>query len=329
MPDKILVTGGNGYIGSHMTNLLLKSGFEVIIIDDYSNSNRKTKTSGATLIEGNVSDSNLLQRIFNDNEINAVFHFAASIEAGVSMKNPAFYYKNNLSASIVLLDAIVKYAPKAFFIFSSTGAVYQTKNEKLRENDELNPANIYGKTKLMVEQIIPDLARVYDLNYAILRYFNACGADYQNGLGENRKIETHLIPLLLRYINRADIDFSVFGSDYQTPDGTCIRDYIHVQDIASAHLEILRYLKNGGMEKIFNIGTGKGYSVLELVKKAEEISGKRLNLKIKDRRIGDPDFLVASNDLILNQTNWVPKFSDLNNIINSAWNWELIISNRL
>lgn len=324
----ILVTGGCGYIGSVMVQLLLSQGFKVVVIDNLSSSKLSPiKDDNYCFINADISDAIAVKKIFQDHKIHAAFHFAASIEAGVSMKEPSSYYKNNVANSIIFIDEVLKNNPNVYFIFSSTAAVYKTKNELISENDIKNPSNIYGKTKLIIEDILHDYGKILGLKYGILRYFNACGADFENHLGENRKFETHIIPLLLRHVNRKDVDFSIYGNDYKTKDGTCVRDYIHVKDICLVHLKMLDYLENGGNLKCFNIGSGVGYSVLEIVKKVQEITSVDFEVKYKDRREGDPDFLVASNNLIKSNLDWNPKFSSLDEILSSAWAWEKYIAN--
>ena len=322
---KVLVSGGAGYIGSHMIELLLSDGFEVVVIDNFSNSLVKKINPKVTFIESDIADLEVMKNIFTNHQIHAVFHFAAAIEAGASMTNPSAYYRNNVANSLNLIDLVIRYSPRSYFIFSSSAAVYEAKNDLLKEEDKKNPANIYGKTKLIVEETLFDCAKAHNLSYGILRYFNACGANWQKNLGENRQVESHLIPLLLRFLNRQDIEFFVNGNDYQTLDGTCVRDYVHVQDICSAHLKTLNHLENDGDEKCFNIGTGRGFSVLEIIKKAEEISGKKLPINYKKRREGDADSLVASNELARKVLGWQPEFSSLDEIISSAWKWEKLL----
>ncbi len=322
---KVLVSGGAGYIGSHMIELLLSDGFEVVVIDNFSNSLVKKINPKVTFIESDIADLEVMKNIFTNHQIHAVFHFAAAIEAGASMTNPGAYYRNNVANSLNLIDLVIRYSPRSHFIFSSSAAVYEAKNDLLKEDDKKNPANIYGKTKLIVEETLFDCAKAHNLSYGILRYFNACGSDWQKNLGENRQVESHLIPLLLRFLNRQDIEFFVNGNDHQTLDGTCVRDYVHVKDICAAHLKTLNHLENAGDEKCFNIGTGRGFSVLEIIKKAEEISSKKLPINYKKRREGDADSLVASNELARKVLGWQPEFSSLDEIISSAWKWEKLL----
>jgi len=319
---KLLVTGGSGYIGLHMIDLLLASDFEVVAIDNFSNSLARNIDPKVTFIEGDIADEKLLKNIFASHKIHAVFHFAASIEAGESMINPSAYYLNNVATSLIFINAIIRLSPKSHFIFSSSAAVYQAKSGMILESDKKNPASVYGKTKLIIEEVLSDCYRAHNLSYGILRYFNACGANWQKNLGENRKVESHLIPLLMRFLNRQDIEFFVNGNDYQTLDGTCVRDYVHVKDICGAHLKMLNYLERGGAQRSFNIGTGKGFSVLEIIKKAEEISAKKIPINYKKRREGDANSLIACADLAKSLLGWKPEFSGLDEIISSAWKWE-------
>jgi UDP-glucose 4-epimerase len=318
----VLVTGAAGYIGSHMSKVLVENGFEVIGIDNFSNSFKGPPNHASRLIEADISDKKILSEIFQNHQIHAVFHFASSIEVGESMSNCNLYYRNNLANSINLLDQIITHSKNSFFIFSSTAAIYQSSNENIRETDPKIPASVYGKSKLFAEEILQDYAKIHGLKYGALRYFNACGADDKNNLGENRKTETHLIPLLLKKLNGGADEFFIFGNDYSTADGTCIRDYIHVVDLCQAHLQMLQYLENGGEENCFNVGTSSGFSVLEIIEAAMKITGKKLQINFKPRRAGDCAYLVASNEKIISKLGWKPRFSSLENIILSAWNFE-------
>ncbi|MFM7701896.1 MAG: UDP-glucose 4-epimerase GalE, partial [Alphaproteobacteria bacterium] len=251
------------------------------------------------------------------------FYFSASIESKISMEKPEFYYKNNVINALNFLEILLKFSAQTYFIFSSTAAIYQSFDKLIDEDHVKKPENVYGKTKLFIENVLEYYGKIHGLKYAILRYFNACGADMQFNLGENRKFETHLIPLLMRSMVRGDIDFYIYGNDYNTKDGTCIRDFVHVKDIALAHLAMLNYLqKNPASHYYFNIGTASGYSVLEIVNKATEITKINFAIKYKTRRAGDPDCLVASNQKIKDELGWQPQFSLLENIIQSAWEFE-------
>ena len=327
---KILVTGGCGFIGSNMTNLLLQLGYEVIVIDDFSNSFRPLFSyQNLTIIESNISNSDLLTKIFQENNIYAVFYFSASIESKISMEKPEFYFRNNVINTLNFLEILLKFSSQTYFVFSSTASVYESSNNLIDEDNPKKPENVYGKTKLFIENVLQDYGKIHGLKYAILRYFNACGADMDYNLGENRKFETHLIPLLMRAMVRGDIDFYIYGNDYNTKDGTCIRDFVHVKDIALAHLAMLNYLQNNpASHYYFNIGTQSGFSVQEIVNKAIEITKIKFDIKYKPRRIGDPDSLVASNQKIKTQLNWQPKFSSIENIIETAWQFEKFLAKK-
>lgn len=319
---KFLVTGSQGFIGSHAVEHLIKNGFEVVALDNLSNFSTKKINPKATFIEADISDERAIKNIFLHHDIHAIFHFAAAIEAGESMKNPNFYYQNNVVKTLSFIGLVMKYSSKSHFIFSSSAAIYAAKNSLIKEEDEKNPANIYGKTKLIVENALSDFAKAHNFSCAALRYFNVCGANYQNNLGENRCIETHLIPLLLKALNQKNTNFVVNGNNYQANDGSCVRDYIHVEDVCEAQLKTLNYLEKSKGFKAFNIGSGRGYSVLQIIKKAEEITGKKIVINFKERRSGDADCLVASLDLAFLLLDWKPRFSDIENIIFSAWQWE-------
>ena len=322
--QRVLVTGGCGFIGSNMTNLLLQKGYMVTVIDDLSNSyHLPIKHPNLNFINANISQSALIKKILSEQHFEAIFYFSASIESKISMENPAFYLRNNVINALNFLEIVLATQSQTNFIFSSTAAVYKSKNELIKEDDEKQPENVYGKTKLFIEQVLEDYGKIHGLKYAILRYFNACGADIENKLGENRKYETHLIPLLMRSMVRKDYDFSIYGNNYKTPDGTCIRDYVHVKDIALAHLAMMEFLPTApNAHYCYNIGSAQGYSVLEIVEKAVALTKLNFNIKYKSPRAGDPDCLVASNQKIAKELKWQPLYSDLDNIIDSAWQWE-------
>ncbi len=329
MTKRILLTGGNGYIGLHLANFFAQEGYEITIIDDLSNSFANSNLNKFQFYHGKISDKNLLEKVFQK-KYYAIFHLASFIEVGESVIKPSIYYENNIANTIIFLNEVIKYSKDPHFIFSSSAAVYKSLERKITEDDAAIPESVYGKTKLIMEDILSDYAKSYNLSYGIFRYFNICGADYKNHLGENRKSETHIIPLLLRCLNRGDIDFFIYGNDYKTYDGTCIRDYVHVLDLCQAHSLILDYLNNSKIvERCFNIGSSTGFSVLEIVKKAQEISRKKFDIKFKEKRKGDADSLVSSNQLAKNILGWNPKFSDLENIIESAWQWEKMAFRRL
>ena len=321
MKESILVTGGAGYIGSHTAHLLAHKGYNVIILDNL-NYQQPSNFEWAHFIKGDVGDEKLLESIFSQFNIQAVIHFAGFIAVGESVKNPAKYYDNNVTNTLTLLKMMVKYHVR-HIIFSSSAAVYGIPEKlPLREVDPKVPVNAYGNTKLIVEYMLSDFARAHDINFVALRYFNACGGDLENGLGERHDPETHIIPLALRAALYGET-FNVFGNDYDTPDGTCIRDYLHVKDLASAHLAALYYLEKGESSNFFNLGTGYGYSVKEVLSMIEKIIGKSLKINICVRREGDPARLVADSNKAQKTLQWKPVYSDLRRIITDAYNFEL------
>ena len=313
----ILVTGGAGYIGSVTALMLLEQGHRVTVLDNLSSGYRDAVDSDI-FIEGNVSDTNLITEICRSG-IDIVMHFAARIEVAESVKNPALYYENNTVNTIRLLTSLLNNNVKKM-IFSSTAAVYGNPADiPLTEESTLQPINPYGYTKLITEQILHDFNNAYDFRSVSLRYFNAGGA--YNGRGENHMPESHLIPCILDAI-AGNGSFTLFGTDYPTPDGTCIRDYVHVVDIARAHMLAMGYLMNNGLTECFNIGTGKGYSVLEVIDTAEKVTGRKLNKSISDRREGDSAILVASPYKAQNILGLPKELISLEKIISSAWEWK-------
>ena len=319
MSDNILVIGGAGYIGSHMVKLLDKKDYNVIVYDNLSTGYKDLVTVD-NFVKGDLSDYNKLVSTFNDYDIDAVMHFAAFIEVGESVENPSKYYNNNLVNVINLLDAMVISDVKKF-IFSSTAAVYgQPDTIPIKENGDKDPINPYGKSKLMVEDILEDYDNAYNLNYTSFRYFNASGADECGEIGELHDPETHLIPLVLKTALGEREKIYIFGMDYDTRDGSCIRDYIHVNDLANAHLKGLERLINGGSSETFNLGSGKGYSVKEIINKSKEITGIDFEIEKTDRRKGDPAVLIADSSRAEEILGWEPKY-DLESIISTAWNW--------
>lgn len=316
----ILVVGGAGYIGSHMCKYLAKNGYQPIVLDNLVYGHREAVKWGP-FFEGSMTDSKLVNHIFSKYKIEAVMHFAAFCYVGESVIDPVKYYRNNVAATIALLEKMVE-KNISNFIFSSTCATYGEPVEiPISEQHPQNPINPYGKSKLMVEHILDDFYKAYGLQYVSLRYFNAAGADPDGELGEDHKPETHLIPLVLQTAlgQRGSID--IFGDDYPTSDGTCIRDYIHINDLAQAHFlaleRILNYLPGGQ----YNLGTGNGYSVKQLIDLASKITGKSIAANITERRPGDPAVLISSSNKAIKELGWNPQFSDLNTIIETAWNW--------
>ncbi|MBD3231661.1 UDP-glucose 4-epimerase GalE [Candidatus Dependentiae bacterium] len=320
MYKTILITGGAGYIGSHTSYLLNQLGYKIIIIDKFVH-NQNFNQPWAKLIKADIADQNILNQVFAENKIHAIMHFAAFIEVGESVKKPKEFYENNVSKTLNLLNTMLIFGINKF-IFSSSCAIYgNPTNIPIDENHQFAPISPYGKNKLCVEFILQDYAKTYDLKYVSLRYFNAAGALPKYNLGEQHDPETHIIPLMLRAIKNNDV-FKIFGSDYKTNDGTCIRDYIHVLDIAQAHILALKYIEERNQSNSFNLGSEKGYSVKEMIQEAENICNKKMNSKIYDRRPGDVDVLIADSTKIKTILGWKPKYSDLKFILKSAWKWE-------
>ncbi|AFY75286.1 UDP-glucose-4-epimerase [Synechococcus sp. PCC 7502] len=320
---KILVTGGAGYIGCHAVSALQKAGYEVLILDNlvYGHRYIAEEVLKAELIVGDTSDRPLLDQIFSTHNIAAVMHFAAYAYVGESVTNPAKYYRNNVVGTLTLLEAMVE-ANVNQFVFSSTCATYGEPNQvPIPESHPQNPINPYGMSKLMVEHILKDFDTAYNLKSVAFRYFNAAGADPEGKMGEDHNPETHLIPLILATALEQRDHISVFGSDYPTPDGTCIRDYIHVNDLADAHVLGLEYLRKGGETTAFNLGNGNGYSVKEVIETAKKVTQKPINVVISDRRAGDPPVLVGSSDRARNILGWQPQYADLEKILKHAWYW--------
>lgn len=317
----ILVVGGAGYIGSHMVNALKASGTEVLVLDDLS-TGYKDAVRDVNFIEGSIGDKDLLTAIFNTYDVHAVMHFASCIQVGESGIKPDLYYKNNLVNTITLIDSMLA-AGIASLIFSSTAAVYG--NPAYTPIDETHPKvpiNTYGRSKWYAEQIMADYATALGLRYVSLRYFNAAGASPLLQTGERHDPETHLIPLLLQVASGRRNSMSLYGVDYETSDGTCIRDYVHVQDICEAHLLALNHLTNGGSSEQFNLGNGKGFSVREVIDATQRVTGRTLNIVNEPRRIGDPAILVADSSKAYDVLRWHPKHTDLDSIIQDAWDWE-------
>lgn len=319
----ILVTGGAGYIGSHSVLTLQKAGYEVIILDSlvYGHQDLVENVLKAKLIVGNTCDRALLREVFANHKIDAVMHFAAYAYVGESVTEPAKYYDNNVVGTLTLLEAMLEANVKTF-VFSSTCATYGVPDSvPITEDQSQNPINPYGATKLMVERILQDFSHAYDFRSVCLRYFNAAGADPEGNLGEDHNPETHLIPLVLQTALGQRESVSVFGTDYDTPDGTCIRDYIHVLDIAQAHILALKYLMDNGATDVFNLGNASGFSVKEVIETARKITGKEIKAEFGDRRPGDPPALVGSGAKAQKILGWQPAYSNLDDIISHAWQW--------
>lgn len=318
----ILVTGGAGYIGSHTVAELLSRGKEVVVIDNLQSGHREALLGG-TLYEGDLRDKDLLAKLFAENEIEAVIHFAASSLVGESMKDPVQYYDNNVYGTLCLLEAMDK-ANVRKIVFSSTAATYgEPEKVPIEESDVTNPTNVYGETKLTMERMMAWFDQVLGIKYVALRYFNAAGAHESGSIGEDHRPESHLVPLILQTALGQRESISVFGNDYDTPDGTCVRDYIHVSDLADAHLRAVDYLASGGESDVFNLGNGQGFSVSEMISKVREVTGRDFSVVMSPRRAGDPAVLIASSDKAKSVLGWSPSRTKLDDIIRSAWEWHL------
>ena len=316
----ILITGGAGYIGSHTAFLMHQKGYQVVILDDYSQ-NQVFNHNWATVIKSDFADDKILNEIFTNYKIEAVMHFAAFIEVNESIHNPLKYYLNNVSKTIQLLNAMLKHGVNKF-IFSSSCAIYGNPEFlPLTEDHPKNPLSPYGQSKLMIEKVLNDLSDSNNLKYVSLRYFNASGSLPEHELGEQHTPETHLIPLLLRAAQN-NKPFTIYGTDYPTKDGTCVRDFVHVLDIAQAHLLALQHLNNGNPSDCFNLGTGLGVSIKEIIQMVEHLYRNKLNILFAKRRIGDAAILVADATKANNILKWKPKYSDLEFILRSAYAFE-------
>ena len=318
---KILVVGGAGYIGSHMVKRLLADGHQVVVVDNLSTGYEDAVLS-KTFYQVDIASSDGINQVFKSHIIDAVFHFASYIQVGESVTAPAKYYENNVSATLTLLKAMVDADVKKF-VFSSTAAVFgNPAYSPIDEKHPKRPINPYGHSKLMVEQILQDFDHAYGLKSVSLRYFNAAGADPEGILGERHEPETHLIPLVLQAASGRRAAISVFGQDYDTPDGTCVRDYIHINDLADAHVKAIEYLNAGNPSAAFNLGNSKGFSVREIIQAAEKVTGKTIPVKYEGRRAGDPPTLVADATLANQVLGWSPHYTDVSEIIRHAWAWE-------
>lgn len=316
----ILVTGGLGYVGSHAVKLLTDQGKQVVSLDDLS-FGHKGAACGSEVVIGDIGDAEVLRHVFSNHQIDAVMHFAAFADVGESVINPQKYYANNISNSLVLIREMLAAGVKKM-IFSSTAAVFgEPQAVPIPEDHPKDPTNPYGRSKLMLEEILAEYDLAYGLKWTALRYFNASGADPSGTIGEDHKPEHHLIPLVIDAALGKRENIKIFGTDWPTPDGTCIRDYVHVTDLAQAHLLALDALESGAPSNVYNMGNGSGYSVKEVVSVVEKVTGKNIPAVDAPRRAGDPARLVASSDKIKSELGWKPKFPELETIIETAWNW--------
>lgn len=316
----ILVCGGAGYIGSHVNKELNLCGYETVVFDNLVHGHREAVKWGK-LVEGDLANRNDIEKVFRENDIEAVLHFAAYAYVGESVDEPEKYYFNNVANTLNLLSVMKEYGCHRI-VFSSTCATYgEPEKTPITEDMPQNPINPYGATKLMVERIFKDYHKAYGLDFSVLRYFNAAGADPDGEIGESHTPETHIIPLILDAASGKREDIKVFGTDYPTPDGSCIRDYIHVKDLATAHVLALKNLERGGESDFFNLGNTKGTSVLGLIDSAKRVTGRDFKVTLAERRAGDPAILVGSADKIKRVLGWTPIYGDIDTIVTHAWKW--------
>ncbi|USB34328.1 UDP-glucose 4-epimerase GalE [Paenibacillus sp. YPG26] len=316
----ILVTGGAGYIGSHTVAELLARGEEVVVIDNLQSGHRESLLGGK-LYEGDLRDKGLLAKLFSENEIDAVIHFAANSLVGESMQKPVKYYDNNVYGTLCLLEAMEEAGVRRI-VFSSTAATYgEPEKVPIVETDRTEPTNVYGETKLTMERMMKWFEQVLGIKYVSLRYFNAAGAHDSGRIGEDHRPESHLVPLILQTALGQRQEIAIFGEDYPTSDGTCIRDYIHVSDLADAHVLAVQHLRSGAESNVFNLGNGQGFSVKEVIAKVKEVTGVDFKVTVHPRRAGDPAVLVASSEKARTVLGWNPSRSELGHIIQSAWEW--------
>ncbi len=316
----ILVCGGAGYIGSHTNKELNRRGYETVVFDNLVYGHREAVKWG-TFAHGDLASVSDIEKVFLQHKIDAVIHFAAYAYVGESVFEPEKYYFNNVVNTLNLLSVMKKYGCDKI-IFSSTCATYgEPERTPITEDMPQNPINPYGATKLMVERIFKDYRKAYGLNFAVLRYFNAAGCDPDGEIGESHTPETHIIPLVLDAASKKREDIKVFGTDYPTPDGSCVRDYIHVTDLADAHVKALEYLVNGGESDFFNLGNAKGTSVLEIVDSVKRVTGREFKVTVAERRAGDPAVLVGSAEKAERILGWKPRYGDIDTIVSHAWRW--------
>ncbi|MGH2318542.1 UDP-glucose 4-epimerase GalE [Planococcus sp. SE5232] len=317
----VLVLGGAGYIGSHAVHQLIDQGADVFVVDNLETGHRKAVHPQAVFYEGDIRDADFLNSVFEKESIDEVLHFAANSLVGESMENPLKYFDNNVYGTQVLLKAMVDHDVKKI-VFSSTAATYgEPESVPITETMPTNPASTYGETKLTMEKLMKWTGLAHGLKFVSLRYFNVAGARETAEIGEDHQPESHLVPLILQTALGQRKEITVFGDDYDTPDGTCIRDYVHVEDLIRAHLLALDYLRKDGESDVFNLGSSQGFSVTEMISAARSVSGKRIPVKVGPRRAGDPSTLIASSDKARQVLGWVPTHTSIEKIIEDAWNW--------
>ncbi len=318
---KILVCGGAGYIGSHTIAELLEKGYEVIAIDNLGTGHEKAVFPDAKLFVGDLRDENFMDKVFRENKINAVIDFAAYSLVGESVSEPLKYYENNMYSTLCLLKTMNKHKVQNI-VFSSTAAVYgEPENIPILEKDKTFPKNPYGQTKLAVEDMLKWCDGAYGIKHAVLRYFNAAGAHKTGVIGEDHNPETHLIPNVLKAALGEAEQIKIFGTDYDTPDGTCVRDYVHVTDLANAHILSVEKIMKDNVSVTYNLGSGTGFSVREVIETAKKVTGRTIKVEECERRPGDPSTLIASSEKIKRELNWNPKYTEMEYIISSAWKW--------
>lgn len=316
----ILVTGGAGYIGSHTVRELRSRGYDVVVYDNLSTGHIES-IGDALFVKGDLFDVELLKDTFKKYGVDSVIHFAAYSLVGESMINPLKYYKNNVSGTLCLLEAMTACDVK-HLVFSSSAATYgDTGEDIITENSPQNPTSVYGMTKLMMERLMADFDRAYGMKYVALRYFNAAGAHADGDIGEDHNPESHLIPIIMQVLNGKREKLGIFGDDYPTFDGTCIRDYIHISDLADAHIKALESLRAGANSNFYNLGNGNGFSVKQVIETVAKVTGRNVNYEVVPRRAGDPAILVASSDKIRRELGFKPQFDSLEKIVASAWKW--------
>ncbi|PLR86879.1 UDP-glucose 4-epimerase GalE [Bacillus canaveralius] len=317
----ILVLGGAGYIGSHAVNQLIKQNYDVVVVDNLQTGHQQAIHPKAKFYQGDIREKNFLRKVFADEQIDGVLHFAANSLVGESMQKPLQYFDNNVYGTQVLLDVMVEFGVKNI-VFSSTAATYGEQDVMpITEDMPTLPTNAYGETKLTMEKMMKWCDAAYGVKYVSLRYFNVAGANPNGEIGEDHDPETHLIPVVLQVASAQREYISIFGDDYDTEDGTCIRDYIHVEDLIAAHVLALRYLQDGGESNIFNLGSSRGFSVKEIIEAAREVTGHAIPAKIVERRPGDPSTLIASSEKAKRVLDWRPVHTSIHQIIKHAWNW--------
>lgn len=317
----VLICGGAGYIGSHNVRAFSKHGEDVVVVDNLETGHRASVPADVKFYEGDIRNSETLAKIFTENKIEAVIHFCAYSLVGESVEQPLKYFDNNVGGMISLLEAMQKFGVKRI-IFSSTAATYgEPKRVPILETDPTEPTNPYGESKRIMEKMMNWVSRRYDIRYVSLRYFNVAGAWHDGSIGEDHKCETHLVPIILQVPLGKREFVTVYGNDYPTKDGTCIRDYIHVEDLADAHILALEYLRSGGESNIFNLGSGDGYSVMEMLTAARSVTGHEIPARIGERRAGDPARLIADSTKARKVLHWQPKITRMEDIIATAWKW--------